>query len=89
MNKFDPPEDFVDLEEWMVDFSLFMEGLCNPHKIDELWQQSKAKKIWDSFQSSFESHQTPWHQNPQPTQQSNHPFGSDDQGHNETSTKEH
>ena len=31
---------------------MFMEGLYNPHKLEELWQQSKAKKIWDNFQAT-------------------------------------
>ena len=43
---------------------MFMEGLSNPHKLKELWQQSKAKKIWDNFQATrLHSKQN----NPQPT----------------------
>ena len=29
------------------DIDLFMEGLSNPDKLEALWKQSKAKKLWD------------------------------------------
>jgi len=44
-----------------------MEGLRNPDKIEELWQQSKAKELWKDFLSNHEAHQTPKESNPQPT----------------------
>ena len=37
------PEDPNNLDEWSDDVDMFMEGLSNPHKLEELWQQSKAK----------------------------------------------
>ena len=44
LDELDYPKVMDDLDEWSDDIDLFMEGLCNPHKIDKLWQQSKAKK---------------------------------------------
>ena len=41
-----------NLDEWSDDIDMFMEGLSNPHKLEELWQQSKAKKLWDNFQAT-------------------------------------
>ena len=34
-----------DLDKWLDDIDLFMEGFHNPDKIEELWQQSKDKKL--------------------------------------------
>ena len=28
-----------------------MEGLTNPDKLETLWEQSKAKKLWDDSQN--------------------------------------
>ena len=39
------PED--ELADWSHDIDLFMEGLNNPDKLEALWEQSKAKKLWD------------------------------------------
>jgi len=36
LDDLDYPETFDDLEEWLDDINLFMEGLCNPHMINEL-----------------------------------------------------
>ena len=41
----DPPDEFDDLDDWTDDVDLFMQGLCNPHKIDELWLQAKAMEM--------------------------------------------
>jgi len=38
------PED--ELADWSHDIDLFMEGLDNPDKLEALWEQSKAKKLW-------------------------------------------
>ena len=45
LNKLDGPDSFDDLNEWSDDIDLFMEGLSNPDKIEELWEKSKAKKF--------------------------------------------
>ena len=34
-----------NLDEWSDDVDMIMEGLSNPHKINVLLQQSKAKKL--------------------------------------------
>jgi len=43
------------LIEWSDDIDLFMEGLSNPDKLEELWEQSKDKKLWDESQSKLPS----------------------------------
>ena len=50
LNKFDGPDSFDDLNDWSDDIDLFMEGLSNPDKIEELWEKSKAKKTRDDPQ---------------------------------------
>ena len=45
LNKLDGPDSFDDLNGWSDDIDLFMEGLSNPDKIEELWEKSKAKKF--------------------------------------------
>ena len=42
LNKLDGLDSFDDLDDWSDDIDLFMEGLSNPDKIDELWEISKA-----------------------------------------------
>jgi len=74
INSRDNPNNFDDLDDWTDDIDLFMEGLCNPHKIDELWQQSKAKKMWENFQSSFQNHHAPEENILQPDAQSESPL---------------
>ena len=44
-----------ELVEWSDDIDLFMEGLSNPDKLKELWEQSKAKKLWDKSQFRWPS----------------------------------
>ena len=39
------PED--ELADWSHDIDLFMEGFNNLDKLEALWKQSKAKKLWD------------------------------------------
>ena len=34
-----------------LDIECFMEGLTNPDKLETLWEQSKAKKLWDDSQN--------------------------------------
>ena len=34
-----------------LDIEFFMEGLTNPDKLETLWEQSKAKKLWDDSQN--------------------------------------
>ena len=53
LNSLDNPDDFDDLDDWSDDIDLFVEGLLNPHMIDELWRKSKAKKMWNNFQSGL------------------------------------
>ena len=48
-------DNFDDLDDWSDDVDLFMERLCNPHMIDKLWKKSKAKKMWDNFQSGSQN----------------------------------
>jgi len=53
----DIPDEFDDLDDWSDNVDRFMEGLLNPHMIEELWQKSKAKKKWDNFQSGLHNQQ--------------------------------
>jgi len=39
LNSLDNPNNFDDFNDWSDDVDLFMEGLCNPHMIDELCQK--------------------------------------------------
>ena len=55
--------EFDDLEDWLDDIDLVMESLIHPNKIEELWHISKAKRMWDDFQS----HQQREQQHPQQT----------------------
>ena len=48
------PED--ELADWSHDIDLFMEGLSNPDKLEALWKQSKAKKLWDDSHRSLDQH---------------------------------
>jgi len=43
------PED--ELADWSHDIDLFTKGLSNPDKLEALWEQSKAKNLWDDSQS--------------------------------------
>lgn len=62
---------FDDLDDWTDDVDLFMEGLCNPDKIDELWQQSKAKRLRKISLSNSKAYRTSKESNPQPVLQGN------------------
>ena len=48
------PED--ELADWSHDIDLFMEGLNNPDKLETLWKQSKAKKLWDDSHRSLDQY---------------------------------
>ena len=50
-----------ELAEWSHDIDLFMEGLTNPDKLEALWEQSKAKKLWDDSHRSLDQHLSPHH----------------------------
>ena len=52
LDELDGPISEDELAEWSNDIDLFMEGLSNPNKLEALWKQSKAKKLWD--ESLFE-----------------------------------
>jgi len=67
LNKLDGPDSPDDFNERSDDIDLFMEGLRNPDKIEELWKQSKAKELWKDFLPNNEAHRTPKESNPQPT----------------------
>jgi hypothetical protein len=54
------------LEDWSDDIDLFMECLICPDKIEELWHISRAKRMWDDFQS----HQQ--HERQRPSQSAAH-----------------
>jgi hypothetical protein len=47
VDELDGPISEDELAEWPNDIDLFMEGLSNPDKLEALWKQSKAKKLWD------------------------------------------
>jgi len=53
------PED--ELADWSHDIDLFMEGLNNPDKLEALWEQSKAKKLWDESLKSLDQHLSQTH----------------------------
>jgi len=72
LNMLDGPDSFGDLEEWLDDIDLFLEGLSNPDKIEELWERSQAKKLWDNSQSSFATCRTPEMTSPQLDRQGDH-----------------
>ena len=55
LDELDGPIYDNELVEWSDDIDLFMEGLSNPDKLEELWEQSKAKKQWDESQSTSPS----------------------------------
>jgi len=47
----DEPIPKDELADWSHDIDLFMEGLINPDKLEALWEQPKAKNLWDDSQS--------------------------------------
>ena len=47
LEELEEPISEDELTEWSNDIYLFMEGLTNPDKLETLWEQSKAKKLWD------------------------------------------
>ena len=51
LEELDEPISEDELVEWSNDIDLFMEGLTNPNKLEILWEQSKAKKLWDDSQN--------------------------------------
>ena len=65
----DIPDEFDDLDDWSDNVDRFMEGLLNPHMIEELWQKSKAKKKWDNFQSGLHNQQASKERIPRPATQ--------------------
>ena len=52
LEELDCPEDLDNLDEWSDEVDMFMEVLSNPYKLEELWQQSMAKKLWHNFQAT-------------------------------------
>ena len=52
LEELDCPDDLDNFDEWSDEVDMFMEVLSNPYKLEELWQQSKAKKLWDNFQAT-------------------------------------
>ena len=55
LDELDGPIPDDELVKWSDDIDLFMDGLSNPDKLEELWEQSKAKKLWDESQSMLPS----------------------------------
>jgi len=51
LEELDEPISEDELAEWSHDIDLFMEGLTNPNKLETLWEQSKAKKLWVDSQN--------------------------------------
>jgi hypothetical protein len=50
LEELDKPISEDELADWSNDIDLFMEGLTNPNKLEALWEQSKAKMLWDELQ---------------------------------------
>ena len=61
LEELDEPISKDELAEWSHDIDLFMEGLTNPDKLEALWEQSKAKKLWDDSQRSLDQHLSQQH----------------------------
>ena len=53
LEQLEEPISEDELVEWSNDIDLFMEGLTNPNKLETLWEQSKAKKLWDDSQNKI------------------------------------
>ena len=51
LEELDEPISEDKLAEWSNDIDLFMEELANPDKLETLWEQSKAKKLWHDSQN--------------------------------------
>jgi len=51
LEELDEPISEDELVEWSNDIDLFMEGLTSPDNLETLWEQSKAKKLWDDSQN--------------------------------------
>jgi len=51
LEELDEPIFEDELAEWSYDIDSFMEGLTNPDKLEALWEQSKAKKLWVDSQN--------------------------------------
>ena len=47
LEELDEPISEDELADWSHDINLFMEGSDNPDNLEALWEQSKAKKLWD------------------------------------------
>ena len=45
-NSLDPLDEFYDLDDWSDDINLFMKGLSDPLRSDELWLKAKAKETF-------------------------------------------
>jgi len=50
-----------EVAEWSHDIDLFMEGLSNPDKLEDLWEQSKAKELWDNSHRPLDQHLSQTH----------------------------
>ena len=48
LEELEEPISEDELTEWSHDIDLFMEGLINPDKLEALWEQSKAKELWNN-----------------------------------------
>ena len=53
----DPPDEFNDLDDWSNDIDIFMQGLCDQLKSDDLWLRAKVKEMWENFQWNYPYHQ--------------------------------
>src|SRR6185312_11358898 len=51
LEQLEEPISEDELVEWSNDIELFLKGLINPDKLETLWEQSKAKKLWDDSQN--------------------------------------
>ena len=56
LEEFDETISEDELAKWSLIIDLFMEGLSNPDRLEALWEQSKAKKLWDDSHRSLDQH---------------------------------
>ena len=70
INSLDPLDTLDDLDNWSDDINLFMQGLADPARFDELWLKVKAKETWEKFQWNLPEITSPGDnlENPRPSE---------------------
>ena len=61
LEELDEPIPEEELADWSHDIDLFIEGLSNPDKLEALWEQSKAKELWDNSHRPLDQHLSQTH----------------------------